>query len=156
MTNPVIEEIYRLTQGAIIRGQSHVPVHVFPFRMTDEKLAQHTRSEWQGFWRNLKEGYDAFEETRMPPNVRVCDNRYEFDRMAPGEGAASSPLAACGETIAAVAEGALRVFGAAIARKRRAHVPAQAADAVLNPRLRRHHRPKRCRREREPTAATTP
>ncbi len=102
MTNPVIEEIYRLTQGAIIRGQSHVPVHVFPFRMTDEKLAQHTRSEWQGFWRNLKEGYDAFEETRMPPNVRVCDNRYEFDRMAPGEGAASSPLAACGETIAAV------------------------------------------------------
>lgn len=102
MTNPVIEEIYRLTQSAIIRGQSHVPVHVFPFRMTQDNLAKHHKSEWQGFWRNLKEGYDAFDETRIPPNVRVCDNRYEFDRMAPGEGAGTSPLVECGETIAAV------------------------------------------------------
>lgn len=102
MTNAVIEEVYKLTQAAIIRGQSHVPVQVFPFRMTEENLAKHAKSEWQGFWRNIKEGYDAFEETRVPPNVRVCDNRYEFDRMAPGEGAGSLPLAPCGETIAAV------------------------------------------------------
>lgn len=102
MTNPVIEEIFRLTQAAIIKGQANVPVHVFPFRMTEANLASHAKSEWQDFWRNIKEGYDAFEETRMPPTVRVCDNRYEFDRMAPGEGAESSPLAACGETLAAV------------------------------------------------------
>ncbi len=102
MTNPVISEIYRLTQAAIVRGQDNVPVHVFPFRLTQENLAKHDKSNWASFWRNLKEGYDAFEETRNPPNVRVCQSRYEFDRVAPGEGGLPSPLAPCGETIAAV------------------------------------------------------
>lgn len=102
MTNPVIEEIYRLTQAAIIKGQSHVPVHVFPFRMSEAKLAKHASSEWQGFWQNLKEGYDAFEESRVPPRVRVCDGRYHFDRIAPGEVGAQSPLKPCGATVAAV------------------------------------------------------
>lgn len=102
MTNPVIEEIYRLTQAAIIKGQSHVPVHVFPFRMNEAKLRMHASSEWFGFWQNLKEGFDSFEETKVPPSVRVCDGRYHFDRNAPGEVGAPGPLKPCGETIAAV------------------------------------------------------
>lgn len=102
MTNPVIEEIYRLTQAAIIKGQSHVPVHVFPFRMTEANLRKHANSEWQGFWQNLKQGFDTFEESKVPPSVRVCDGRYHFDRNAPGEVGAPSPLKPCGETIAAV------------------------------------------------------
>lgn len=102
MTNPVIEEIYRLTQTAIIKGQQHIPVHVFPFRMTEANLKKHASSEWQGFWQNLKEGFDSFEETRFPPSVRVCNGRYHFDRIAPGEVGAPSPLKPCGETIAAV------------------------------------------------------
>ncbi len=102
MTNPVIGEIYRLTQAAIIKGQKHVPVHVFPFRMTRANLNKHATSEWQGFWQNLKEGFDTFEETKVPPNVRVCDGRYHFDRIAPGEVGAPRPLKPCGETIAAV------------------------------------------------------
>lgn len=102
MTNPVIEEIFRLTKAAIDKGQHHVPVHVFPFRMTDANLAKYDKSEWSGFWRNLKEGYDVFNETRLPPRVRVCDGRYQFDRAAPGEGAGERPLEACGETIAAI------------------------------------------------------
>lgn len=102
MTNPVINEIYRLTQAAIVRGQGHVPMQVFPFRMTDANLAKHANSEWRDFWLNLKEGYDAFEATKFPPRVRVCDGRYHFDRVAPGEGGESGPLAACGATVAAI------------------------------------------------------
>lgn len=102
MTNPVISEIYRLTQAAIVRGQDNVPVHVFPFRMTEENLAKHAKLNWGEFWRNLKEGYDAFEATHNPPNVRVCQSRYEFDRVAPGEVGLPGPLVPCGETIAAV------------------------------------------------------
>lgn len=102
MTNPVIDEIYRLTQAAIVKGQRHVPVHVFPFRMTEANLAKNANSEWQGFWQNLKQGFDAFEASRVPPNVRVCEGQYHFDRAAPGEVGAPSPLKPCGETIAAV------------------------------------------------------
>lgn len=102
MTNPVINEIYRLTQAAIVRGQDHVPMQVFPFRMTDANLAKHAKSDWRDFWLNLKEGYDAFEATKLPPRVRVCDGRYHFDRVAPGEGGELGPLAACGATVAAI------------------------------------------------------
>ena len=96
MTNPVIEEIYRLTRAAIYRGQRHVPVHVFPFRMTEANLKKHAGNEWIGFWHNLKEGHDAFHATRIPPRVRVCDGRYHFDRIAPREVGAQSPLKPCG------------------------------------------------------------
>ena len=102
MTSPVIEEIYRLARAVIYKGQTYVPVHVFPFRMTEANLKKHNKHEWHGFWQNLKEGYDAFEQTHVPPRVRVCQGQYEFDRIAPGEVGLQSPLEPCGETVAAV------------------------------------------------------
>ncbi len=103
MTNAVIEEIYNLTEAAIQQGQEHVPVHVFPFRMTAENLAKHTDSPWSEFWLNLKDGHDAFERTRRAPRVNVCNGRYEFaEATAPGEGADGTPLAVCGATAAAI------------------------------------------------------
>jgi murein L,D-transpeptidase YafK len=92
MTNPIIREIYRLTRTAITKGQSHVPIHVFPFRMSVVNLNKHATNEWHGFWQNLKEGFDAFEESRVPPRVRVCDGRYHFDRIDPGGGGRSEPF----------------------------------------------------------------
>ncbi len=102
MTNTVIEEIYNLTEAALRNGQEHVPVHVFPFRMTDANIAKHRTSPWFEFWANLKEGSDVFEQTRRAPRVTVCNNRYEFADPAPGEGGTSSPLAVCGATAAAI------------------------------------------------------
>ena len=29
--------------------------------------------QWEAFWRNLKEGYDMFDNTRLPPVVGVKD-----------------------------------------------------------------------------------
>lgn len=103
MTNPVIEEIFSLTQAAIKSGQDAVQVHAFPFRMTEERLKAHALNEWYDFWRNLKDVYDSFDRTRRPPRVTVCEGRYWVDdALKPGEVAPQSPLAVCGASLAAV------------------------------------------------------
>jgi murein L,D-transpeptidase YafK len=76
MTQPVQREIYRLASAALRRGQARFQVHVFPFRMTEDNLAKHADSPWAGFWRDLKAGYDAFEQTRLPPHLNLCGQRY--------------------------------------------------------------------------------
>jgi len=99
MTNPVIAEVFGLVQNALKAGQVHVPVHVFPYRMTHANLEKHQNSEWANFWRNLKTGYDSFETTRLPPAVSVCNGKYSIRDGRPTEvGLSSSPLAVCGQT----------------------------------------------------------
>jgi len=97
MTDAVMQEIYSIVSDAFVAGQKHVPVHVFPFRMTEANLASHTGSEWYDFWTNLKEGYDAFERTRLPPRISVCNGRYQFSPLVTNLD--SGPLMApCRET----------------------------------------------------------
>ena len=102
MTNAVIEEIYMFTERAIAGGQTHVPVHVFPFRLTEANLALQKDSPWYPFWANLKEGYDFVDKTKRAPRISVCDARYRFKDPAPEEGAETGPLAPCGATLAAL------------------------------------------------------
>ena len=102
MTDPVMTEIYALVTAALRAQQRHIPVHVFPFRMTDENFERYKANEWIGFWRNLKDGYDAFERTKRPPRVSVCHNRYAFEDRAPLDSNAAGPIAACSETAAVV------------------------------------------------------
>ncbi len=83
MTNPVIGEIYGLANAAIKSGQRHVPVHVFPFRMTDEALAAHEQSPWHGFWTTLQDGYKSFARTGRPPRVSVCEGQYRVQDAPP-------------------------------------------------------------------------
>ena len=80
MTDPVIEEIYLVVEAALNHGQERVPVHVFPFRMTDERMANARMQNdvWLGFWETLKEGHDLFEAKKLPPEVSVRDGRYAF------------------------------------------------------------------------------
>ncbi len=76
MTDALIEEVYALVRESLASGQDKFNVHAFPFRMTDENFARHRRSKWAGFWAQLKEGYDSFEQTRQIPKVDVCARRY--------------------------------------------------------------------------------
>jgi murein L,D-transpeptidase YafK len=76
MTNPVMEEIYALSEAALQAGQDRIPVHVFPFRMTSVNVAAYVESEWSSFWASLKSGYDLFERARRPPQVAVCEKQY--------------------------------------------------------------------------------
>lgn len=78
MGNPGIEEIYSLVFEALENGQESVSVHAFPFPMTEENLATNADNRHIEFWRNLKQGWDAFEETGTPPKVSVVDGNYSF------------------------------------------------------------------------------
>jgi murein L,D-transpeptidase YafK len=102
MTNPVMEEIYALSEQALRQGQDRIQVHVFPFRMTEANLAAQAESVWHPFWLNLKDAHDVFERTRIPPRVGVCAKRYVVSEgTPPGEDAmvaataASAALSTC-------------------------------------------------------------
>ena len=77
MTDPVIEEIYLLAEAALNHGQGEFCVHVFPFRMTDERMALAADSPWRSFWQDLRAGYENFEVSRVPPVMRVEAGRYQ-------------------------------------------------------------------------------
>ena len=79
MTDPGIEEIYTLCHAALAEGQPFFRVHCFPFHMTAQRLARERSNKWYFFWKNLQEGYDFFERSKTPPNVRVSDGRYVFE-----------------------------------------------------------------------------
>ncbi len=79
MTNAAMEEIYFLAERALHEGQGRIEVHAFPFRMTATNMAAHANSEWHGYWQNLKQGYDVFEDTRIPPKISVCGRKYVVD-----------------------------------------------------------------------------
>ncbi len=76
MTEEAQREIYRLAAASLGRGQARFQVHIFPFRMTDANIERFAAHPWAGFWRDLKAGYDAFEQTRRPPSLNVCGHRY--------------------------------------------------------------------------------
>jgi murein L,D-transpeptidase YafK len=78
MTDPVVDEIWRLVTAALAKGQPRFQVQVFPFRMTAENMAQREHERWLPFWQNLKRGYDLFEQTRVPPRVSACKGSYAF------------------------------------------------------------------------------
>lgn len=78
MTDAGIDQIYTMVEAALGAGQHEVDVHIFPFEMTGEAMAEKTGSQWYGYWQNLKEGYDLFETSRNPPAVGACRGRYVF------------------------------------------------------------------------------
>jgi murein L,D-transpeptidase YafK len=116
MTNPVIGEIYGLANAAIKNGQRHVPVHVFPFRMTDQALAAQTESPWYAFWSTLQEGYNSFARTGRPPRISVCEGQYRVQDALPKSAdvaeetsAASDPKRRRGKSRSDMMLGAIRV-----------------------------------------------
>jgi len=86
MTDALMEEIYALVRESFNGGQSSIQVHAFPFRMTEANMARHAGHKWSGFWGTLKEGYDHFEQTRVPPTVAVCARKYVVNVKLPENG----------------------------------------------------------------------
>jgi len=94
MTDAVMEEIYILAREALSNGQAAFQVQAYPFRMTAANLAAHKDDKWIDFWKNLKEGYDYFEISRLPPKVAVCEKRYLINASFTGN-ARPDPAGAC-------------------------------------------------------------
>lgn len=83
MTDALMEEIYALGRDSLRGGQKAIPVHAFPFRMTDSNMARHATSPWASFWGTLKQAYDSFETTRLPADVVVCERKYVVNVRPP-------------------------------------------------------------------------
>ena len=84
MTDALIEEIYALARESFLGGQEFFHVHAMPFRMTHENMARHAGNRWMPFWETLKQGYDHFEQTRIPPEIVVCERQYFVNMTAAG------------------------------------------------------------------------
>lgn len=93
MTDPVIDEIWALVTAALRGGQGRFHVHALPFRMTDLNMLRYRSHKWATFWQDLKQGYDLFEATGLPPLVSVCGERYEA-QAAPAGSRGNAVLAA--------------------------------------------------------------
>ena len=85
MTDAGIDDIYRIVEASFWAGADSVPLHAFPFRMTETTLQQLSEHRWYWFWRTLKPGYDHFEQHQVPPDAYVCGSSYRI--VARGEGA---------------------------------------------------------------------
>mgnify|MGYP003936897933 CR=1 FL=1 len=94
MTDEQVEQIYAFGRDAFRGGQTEFQIQAFPFRMTAANMARYKDDPNYEFWTMLKEGYDHFEITRVPPKVDVCGKRYVFNRI-PEPGRTFQANAAC-------------------------------------------------------------
>jgi murein L,D-transpeptidase YafK len=79
LTNNNIEEVYALVDAALANGQASIPIHAFPFRMTQDALIQRKNNKWIDFWvSELLPAYQAFDITHVPPQLMACDKTYEI------------------------------------------------------------------------------
>jgi murein L,D-transpeptidase YafK len=84
ITDDGIKEVYWLAVLVHNQGQQHLPIQIFPGRLTDDafKALATTLPNQPGliaFWNNLKEGYDYFEKSHVPPEIRIRrDGTYAF------------------------------------------------------------------------------
>jgi murein L,D-transpeptidase YafK len=94
MADEQIEQIYAFGRDAFRGGQTEFQIQAFPFRMTAANMARYRNDPNYPFWEMLKEGYDHFEITKVPPKVDVCEKRYVFNRIAE-DGQVFSPAGTC-------------------------------------------------------------
>lgn len=89
ITDDGIKEVYWLAVLVHSQGQAHLPIEIFPARLTDSGLtslaATHrNQSDIISFWSNLKEGYDFFENNHRAPRVTTrTDGSYAFSQNKP-------------------------------------------------------------------------
>ena len=77
MTDPVIEQIWTLMEAAFANGQTGVPVHIFPFPLTQANLKAHAADPNAAFWAELAPAWTAFEQTGRVPDVKVSGKTYQ-------------------------------------------------------------------------------
>ncbi|SHL31119.1 hypothetical protein SAMN02745216_04991 [Desulfatibacillum alkenivorans DSM 16219] len=81
MRDKRIEEIYTIADAALRNGQPFFRVHIFPFEMTEKNMKKYQDDDWFEFWQNLKQGYDLFEKSKIPPDADVKNGKYVFTPM---------------------------------------------------------------------------
>ncbi len=76
ITDDGIKEVYWLAVLARTSGQHHIPIHIFPTRLTAatpktlEAYPSASR-DTVALWRNLKQGFDYFNDHHREPKITV-------------------------------------------------------------------------------------
>lgn len=84
ITDDLIREFYILCVEARNAGQLDIPVHIFPFRMTDENMRirgadHHQLGDVLDFWSEIQPGYSYFEKHNKVPKFTIgTDGMYSF------------------------------------------------------------------------------
>lgn len=76
MQDAPMQDIYAAMRDAFRGGQREIQLHIYPFRMGTMTMAQHAGSKNMDFWRQLKVGYDLFEQRPRELDVKVSGGRY--------------------------------------------------------------------------------
>lgn len=75
----LIQELYILAVEAIDAGYTEVPVHIFPFRMTEknfEKIKGEYPKKYAAYeplWRSMQPAFQAFENYYLVPEIHIDD-----------------------------------------------------------------------------------
>lgn len=84
ITDDSIKEVYWLAVLVHSQGQQHLPIHIFPGRLTKQGFealaAGHANATGLvAFWSNLKQGHDLFEKTHHLTRIKTLpDGTYVF------------------------------------------------------------------------------
>lgn len=79
LTDEKIKELYVLVVQARNAGQSNIYTHIFPFELKNSKLEGYKSKNNYSFWKNLKEGYDYFNQFKKIPYVQIAkDGSYKI------------------------------------------------------------------------------
>jgi len=87
ITDEGIKEVYWLAVLVHNQGGQHLPIEIFPARLTEDglkalALAHRNQPALIAFWNNLKEGYDYFERSLRPASLKTrADGTYAFSAM---------------------------------------------------------------------------
>ena len=71
-----MQDLYAVMRDAFAAGQPVIQLHIYPKRMN---IMADLSGPHADFWQQLKAGYDRFEQTHAPLNVRVENLRYRID-----------------------------------------------------------------------------
>ncbi len=66
MGDPAIEEIYYLVEQSLKKGQRSIPVQVYPFAMTEQRMEKEQDSPHYAFWREIQAGWLHTELEQQP------------------------------------------------------------------------------------------
>ena len=86
MGNNNIKEIFKICEIAKSKGQTHIPVHIYPINFNNIPSTFYLLSEIVDkdnlkFEYNLKEGFDLFEQNKYLPSVSVdSGGRYLYSQ----------------------------------------------------------------------------
>jgi murein L,D-transpeptidase YafK len=84
ITDDGIKEVYWLAVLVHDQDQQHLPIQVYPARLTDGGMkalatSHPNQAALIAFWTNLKQGYDFFEKNHRPARIKTrADGTYSF------------------------------------------------------------------------------